>query len=253
MRIHLIAIGGSAMHNLALALHHNGHHVSGSDDEIYNPARDRLQKYGLLPKQDGWNPSNIDQSIDAVIVGMHARIDNPELKKAEELGIPIHSYPSFLAQHARDKTRVVIAGSHGKTSTTSIIMHVLHKSNTDFDYLVGAQIDGFETMVRLSDAPLMVIEGDEYLSSPLDRRPKILHYEPHIAILTGIAWDHMNVFPTFENYCSQFQAFLASMPAKSTLYYYEGDEHIPKVIPALDASSKSVPYSAFTHEQRIQP
>lgn len=250
MRIHLIAIGGSAMHNLALALHHNGHHVSGSDDEIYNPARDRLQKYGLLPKQNGWNPSIIDQSIDAVIVGMHARIDNPELKKAQELGIPIHSYPSFLAQHARNKTRVVIAGSHGKTSTTSIIMHVLHKSNTDFDYLVGAQIDGFETMVRLSDAPLMVIEGDEYLSSPLDRRPKILHYEPHIAILTGIAWDHMNVFPTFQNYCSQFQAFLASMPSKSTLYYYEGDEHIPKILPALDSSSKSVPYSAFTHEQR---
>lgn len=250
MRIHLIAIGGSAMHNLALALHHNGHHVSGSDDEIYNPARDRLQKYGLLPKEEGWNPTKITPAIEAIIVGMHAHSDNPELAKAQELGIPIYSYPSFLAQHAKEKQRIVVAGSHGKTSTTSIIMHVLQKSNTDFDYLVGAQIEGFDTMVRLSDAPTMIIEGDEYLSSPLDRRPKILHYTPQIAILTGIAWDHMNVFPTFENYRSQFRAFLETMPAQSTLFYYAGDPHIPTLLSALSVSSKSVPYSAFPHIQR---
>ncbi|MCB0684467.1 MAG: hypothetical protein KDC32_26670, partial [Saprospiraceae bacterium] len=208
MRIHLIAIGGSAMHNLALALAREGHSVSGSDDEIYNPARDRLAAYGLLPAQIGWDPERISADLDLVILGMHAHRDNPELQRAMELEVPIFSYPEFLYRHARSQRRVVIAGSHGKTTTTSLIMHLLQKSNSDFDYLVGAQIEGFELMVRLSDAPAIVIEGDEYLSSALDPRPKFLHYRPHLVVITGIAWDHMNVFPTFEEYRAQFARLL---------------------------------------------
>lgn len=230
MRIHLIAIGGSAMHNLALALHYNHHTVTGSDDEIYNPARDRLHAAGLLPATEGWHPEYITTDLDAIILGMHARLDNPELARAKALNLPIYSYPEFLYEHAKDKKRVVIAGSHGKTTTTAMILHVLHQLKIDADYLVGAQLEGFDRMVRLSDAPLIVIEGDEYLSSPLDRRPKILHYRPHLAIITGIAWDHINVFPTFDNYVEQFRLFIAMIERGGKLFYYKNDEELRQMI-----------------------
>ncbi|HEB61891.1 MAG TPA: peptidoglycan synthetase [Bacteroidetes bacterium] len=245
MRIHLISIGGSAMHNLAIALHCNHHTVTGSDDEVYNPSRDRLSKYGLLPKQMGWNEKRISKDIDVIILGMHARKDNPELAKAKKLKIPIYSYPQFIYQHSKNKTRLVVAGSHGKTTTTSMIMHVLKYHKKDFDYLVGAQIEGFETMVRLSDAPLIVIEGDEYLSSPIDRRPKMLHYFPQIAIITGIAWDHINVFPTFENYVEQFSLFIKSIKKKGSLFFYEGDQHLQKLVKQKKRPKKVQAYSAF--------
>jgi UDP-N-acetylmuramate: L-alanyl-gamma-D-glutamyl-meso-diaminopimelate ligase len=214
MRIHLIAIGGAVMHNLALALKQNGHRVTGSDDEIYEPAKSRLAKAGLLPPTEGWSPDRLNKDLDVVILGMHAKEDNPEIQKAQELGLKIQSFPEFIYQHAADKKRVVVAGSHGKTTTTAMIMHVLKYAKMDFDYLVGAKLEGFDTMVRLSNAPVMVIEGDEYLSSALDRQPKFLHYRPHIAVVTGVAWDHMNVFPTFEEYVATFDTFIKSIEGK---------------------------------------
>ena len=204
-KIHFIAIGGAAMHNLALDLHNNNYKITGSDDEIYEPSRGRLKAAGILPEEMGWFPEKIHSGLDIVILGMHAKLDNPELVKVLEMGLNIHSYPSFIYEHSKNKKRVVVAGSHGKTTTTAIILHVLKKKGLDFDYLVGAQIDGFDRMVKLSDSNLIVIEGDEYLSSAMDRKPKIHHYKPHIAVITGIAWDHINVFPTFENYKSQFE------------------------------------------------
>ena len=245
MRIHLIAIGGAAMHNLALALYHNHHTVSGSDDEIYNPARDRLAKFGLLPEQEGWFPEKITPDIDVIILGMHARKDNPELAKAIELGLPVYSYPEFIYHHALHKTRVVIAGSHGKTTTTAMIIHALKQAGMDYDYLVGAQLEGFDTMVKLSDAPVMVIEGDEYPASPIDLVPKILHYHPHVAVLTGIAWDHINVFPTFELYCEQFAKFLATIEPSGSLAYFEPDPEIAKILPAADQGIEKFPYQAL--------
>jgi len=226
MKFHLIAIGGSAMHNLALALLENHQIVSGSDDEIYNPSRERLFNKALLPDKMGWYPERITSDIDAVILGMHARNDNPELIKAKKMGLPIYSYPEFIYQHSKEKKRIVIAGSHGKTTTTSMIMVALQKLNFDFDYLVGAQIEGFETMVKLSDAPIMVIEGDEYLSSPIDPRPKMLLYNAHIAVITGIAWDHMNVFKTFEDYKNQFSLFVDTLEKGGVLIGYHNDEII---------------------------
>ncbi len=234
MKIHLIAIGGAVMHNLALDLHKQ-HIVTGSDDEIYNPSRDRLEKSGILPKVMGWFPEKITSDLDIVILGMHARIDNPELLKAQELGLTIYSYPEFIHFHSKDKRRVVIAGSHGKTTTTSMIMHVLYKLNRDFDYVVGAQIQGFKRMVRLSDAPIIIIEGDEYLSSPTDLTPKMLHYKPDLAVITGIAWDHINVFPTFEKYLEQFGRFIKTLGPDAKLYHFVEDEHLNKI---LEDSSK---------------
>ena len=230
MRIHFIAIGGSAMHNLALALHDSGHEVTGSDDEIYEPSRSRLMREGLLPEQFGWYTDKIEPNIDAVILGMHARVDNPELLRAQELGLRIYSYPEFIAEQSIEKTRVVVAGSHGKTTTTSIIMHALSHAGMEYDYLVGAQLEGFDRMVKLSDAGIIILEGDEYLSSPIDRRPKMMHYDPDIAIVTGIAWDHINVFPTMDNYVDQFRIFVNAMSADSTLYYFKNDEHLNKII-----------------------
>ncbi len=186
------------MHNMALALQQNGHQVTGSDDEIFEPSRGRLDKAKLLPEKMGWDVSRITTDIDTIILGMHARIDNPELLKAQELGLPIQSFPEFVAAQSQNKKRVVVAGSHGKRSTTAMIMHVLMHENMDFDYLVGSQLDGFDLMVKLSDAPLIILEGDEYLSSPIDRRPKFMWYNPDVAIITGVAWDHINVFPTWE-------------------------------------------------------
>ncbi|MFM2267453.1 MAG: hypothetical protein RL757_894 [Bacteroidota bacterium] len=250
MKIHLIAVGGAVMHNLAMALQQNGHEVTGSDDEIYNPARARLDTAGLLPSKMGWDENNIRPDLDIVILGMHARLDNPELARAQALGLRVLSYPAFIFEHAKAKTRVVVAGSHGKTTTTSMIMHVLRHSGRDFDYLVGAMLDGFETMVRLSDAPIMVIEGDEYLSSPLDRRPKIHNYFPHLSIITGIAWDHVNVFPTYENYVQQFDIFLDMMrPSEANIlggkfFYYKHDADLVKIAQKSRAPRRS--YAAFS-------
>lgn len=228
MRIHFIAIGGALMHNLALALHQKGDQVSGSDDEIYEPSFSRLKNAGLLPEKMGWYPENLDQEIDAVILGMHARKNNPELIRAQELGLKIYSYPEYLYLKSKDKIRIVVGGSHGKTTTTSMIMHILKDNKIPFDYAVGAQIEGFDLMVQLSDAPYMVIEGDEYLSSPLDSRPKFLHYQPHVAILTGIAWDHINVFPSFSKYKKQFKKFINSIKKDGVLIYFQQDENLKK-------------------------
>ncbi|MCI5056650.1 MAG: Mur ligase family protein [Flavobacteriales bacterium] len=224
MKIHLIAIGGSAMHNIALALKDNGHDVQGSDDQIFEPSKSRLKAKDLLPKYEGWNPDEITTDLDAVILGMHAKPDNPELKKAQDLNIPIYSYPEFIYEHSKDKKRIVIGGSHGKTTTTSMILHVLNFYQMQFDYLVGAQLHGFENMVKLSDAPIIIIEGDEYLSSPIDRRPKFHLYQHDVGLITGIAWDHINVFPTFENYKEQFEKFIALTPKNGKLIYFEEDE-----------------------------
>ncbi|RVU25671.1 peptidoglycan synthetase [Sandaracinomonas limnophila] len=232
LKIHFIAIGGAAMHNLALALQKNGHQITGSDDEIYEPSKSLLQKNGLLPDSEGWHPEKISKDLDVVILGMHARADNPELLKAQELGLRIESYPSFLYEYSKNKQRIVIAGSHGKTSITSMILHVLKKLNRKFDYLVGARIEGFELMAQLSDAPIIIIEGDEYLASPLDRRAKFLLYQPHIALVSGIAWDHMNVYPTFESYQESFKELIKNLPKAGTLIYDETDP-ILKEMPKL--------------------
>ncbi|MEQ9187940.1 MAG: Mur ligase family protein [Cryomorphaceae bacterium] len=230
MRIHLIAIGGAAMHNLAIALKLNGHTVSGSDDQIFDPSKGRLASHGLLPDQMGWNADRISDELDAIILGMHARENNPELVRAQELGLKVYSYPEFIHQQSVDKQRVVIGGSHGKTTITSMILHVLKRLNKDFDYLVGAQIEGFETMVRLSTAPVIILEGDEYLSSPIDRRPKFHLYDPHIALISGIAWDHINVFPTFENYLEQFKIFIRDMKPGGTLAHCTADPLLTETV-----------------------
>ncbi len=246
MNIHLIAIGGSAMHNLALALHHKGYKISGSDDAIFSPSKERLSKYDLLPKKMGWFPEKITKNLDAIILGMHARIDNPELIKANELGIPIYSYPEYIFEQSKNKKRVVIGGSHGKTSITAMILHVLQSLNIDCDYMVGAQLEGFDTMVKLTlQAPIIILEGDEYLSSPIDRRPKFHLYQPHIAVLSGIAWDHINVFPTFEMYVDQFRIFKNMV--KDTLIYCSKDEEIDKLAKE-ECKCKLVPYSTPEHK-----
>lgn len=230
MRVHLIAIGGSAMHNMALSLHEKGFTVTGSDDEINEPSKTRLKNAGILPEAIGWFPEKITQDIEAVILGMHAREDNPELIKAKELGLKIYSYPEYIYEATKDKTRVVIGGSHGKTSITAMILHVLHYHEKDVDYMVGAQLDGFTTMVKLTnEAPVAIIEGDEYLASPIDRRPKFHLYKPNIAVLSGIAWDHINVFPTFENYMSQFETFVNLIEPNGHLFYCETDKDLLKV------------------------
>ncbi|MBL3655782.1 UDP-N-acetylmuramate--L-alanine ligase [Fulvivirga sediminis] len=221
--IHFIAIGGSIMHNLAIALHKKGYQISGSDDEIFEPSLSSLKKYDLLPNQQGWNPDLITKDLDAVIIGMHARKDNPELKKAEELGVKIYSFPEYIYEQSQDKQRIVIAGSHGKTSITSMIVHVLKHFNRKFDFAVGAKIEGFETMVQLTDAPIIIIEGDEYLSSPIDNTPKFLKYHHHIGLISGVAWDHINVFPSEEIYVSQFDKFADASPKGGTLIYCEED------------------------------
>ena len=234
MRVHFIAIGGSAMHNLAIALHEKGFQVTGSDDEIFEPSRSRLLKHGLLPKTMGWQPELITPELDAIILGMHARKDNPELLRAQELGLKVYSYPEYLYEQTKEKTRVVIGGSHGKTTITSMIMHVLKTLEVDFDYMVGAQIEGFDTMVRLTaEAPIAIFEGDEYLSSPIDLTPKFHWYKPHIALLSGIAWDHINVFPTWDNYVEQFAIFARSIEPGGKLIYFEGDENLAAIAQSI--------------------
>ena len=243
MNIHFIAIGGSAMHNLALALHKKGDVVTGSDDTIFEPSKSRLETKGLLPSSFGWFESNITNEIDAVILGMHAKTDNPELLKAKELGLKIYSYPEFLYEQSKYKTRVVIGGSHGKTTITSMILHVLHYHDKKVDYMVGAQLEGFDTMVHLTeDNEFIILEGDEYLSSPIDRRPKFHLYKPNIALLSGIAWDHINVFPTFENYVEQFKIFTDSLIHGGIMVYNEEDYRVKEVVESSDNHIKRYPY-----------
>lgn len=230
MRVHFIAIGGAAMHNLAIALHLNGFTVTGSDDVVYEPSKTRLLKQGLLPVKQGWDPNVITSDLDAIILGMHARIDNPELLKAQALHIPVYSYPQYIFEQSKNKKRIVIGGSHGKTTITSMILHVLNYYKKDFDYLVGAQIAGFENMVKLSDAPVIVIEGDEYLASPIDRRPKFHLYKAHIGIISGVAWDHINVFPTFETYKNQFSIFIDTIQQYGKLIYCSEDEVLKDIV-----------------------
>jgi UDP-N-acetylmuramate: L-alanyl-gamma-D-glutamyl-meso-diaminopimelate ligase len=244
MRTHFIAIGGAAMHNLALALHNKGYQVTGSDDAIFEPSKSRLEKKGLLPIEMGWFPEKITSDIEAVILGMHAKADNPELLKAQELGLKIYSYPEFLYKQSKNKTRVVIGGSHGKTTITSMILHVMHYHNIEVDYMVGAQLEGFDTMVHLThDNDFIVLEGDEYLSSPIDRRPKFHLYQPNIALLSGIAWDHINVFPTFENYVEQFEIFVNQITKGGILVYNEEDETVKKVAEETTNTIRRLPYA----------
>ena len=245
MKIHFIAIGGSAMHNLAIALHKQGHKISGSDDQIFEPSRSRLFKHGLLPGNTGWDPNRLHKGLDAVIVGMHAKSDNPELARARELGLKLFSYPEFLYHRSKNKTRIVIGGSHGKTTITAMIMHVLKYHNMNADYMVGALIDGFDVMVKLSDdAPVIVMEGDEYPSSPIDPRPKFHLYKPHIAVISGIAWDHVNVFKTFDDYLEQFRKFIHCIEDGGKLIFCMEDKTVKKICEGLsDASLCLFPYA----------
>ena len=246
MRIHFIAIGGSAMHNLALALYQKGYTITGSDDTIFEPSKSRLEAKGLLPKEFGWFESNITTDLDAVILGMHAKPDNLELKRAIELGVTMYSYPEFLYEQSKLKTRVVIAGSHGKTSITSMILHVLHYRGISVDYMVGAQLEGFDTMVHLTEEnEFMILEGDEYLSSPIDRRPKIHLYKPNIALISGIAWDHINVFPTFDNYVEQFRIFLDTITNGGILVYNEEDMEVKTIVENNERPVKKYPYGTL--------
>ena len=249
MRVHFIAIGGSAMHNLALALHENGSQVTGSDDVIFEPSKSRLKKAGLLPKTIGWNPERITKDLDMVVLGMHAKADNPELLKGQALGLEVVSYPEFLYEHAKDKTRVVIGGSHGKTSITSMILHVMRYWDNEVDYMVGAQLEGFDTMVHLTESnDFIVLEGDEYLSSAIDRSPKFHLYKPNIALLSGIAWDHVNVFPTFESYVEQFKIFLDKITSGGSVIYNAEDEVLSKTVLASENTIKKYPYRTPEHE-----
>ena len=249
MNIHFIAIGGSAMHNLAIALHNKGYHVTGSDDTIHDPSKSRLERKGLLPEAFGWFPEKITSDLDVIILGMHAKKDNPELLKAQDMGLKIYSYPEFLYEQSKDKTRVVIGGSHGKTTITSMILHVLDYNDMEVDYMVGAQLEGFETMVHLTtENEFMVLEGDEYLSSPIDRRPKFHLYKPNIALLSGIAWDHINVFPTFEGYVNQFRIFTDSLTDGGIMVYNEEDAILKEVVESSSHSIKKYEYSTPVYQ-----
>jgi len=251
-RVHFIAIGGAAMHNLAIAISKkNNFQVTGSDDEIFEPSYSRLKEHGLLPDKMGWFPDRIDKGLNAVILGMHATEDNPELIRARELGLKIYSFPEYLYQQTRSKTRIVVGGSHGKTTTTAMILFVLKQLKIDADYMVGAQIEGFDNMVRLSyESRIAVFEGDEYLTSPIDRRPKFHLYKPHIAVLTGIAWDHINVFPTFENYVEQFRKFVDLMEVQGRLIYFDGDENLNEIAAHLRRDIVPFAYNTPKHEVR---
>ena len=251
MRVHFIAIGGSAMHNLAIALHLKGDQVTGSDDAVFDPSKSRLEKYNLLPAEMGWNADRITKDLEAVILGMHAKADNPELLKAKELGLNIFSYPEYLFEQAKLKSRVVIGGSHGKTTITSMILHVLHYHNKDVDYMVGAQLEGFEVMVKLTrENDFMVLEGDEYLSSPIDLRPKFHLYKPNIALISGIAWDHINVFKTLEDYEKQFEIFIDQITPGGVLIYNEEDATVKRLAEGSENQIRKIPYQ--TPEYSIQ-
>ena len=253
-RIHFIAIGGAAMHNLAMAVAGKpGNVVTGSDDEIFDPAYTHLLHAGLLPEEMGWHPERITSDIDAIILGMHAREDNPELIRARELGLKIYSFPEYLFEQTRQKIRIVVGGSHGKTTTTAMILYVLQRLGIETDYMVGAQIEGFERMVRLSEtAKYAVFEGDEYLTSPLDLRSKFHLYHPHIAILTGIAWDHINVFPTFDKYVGTFRQFVDTLEENGTLIWYADDTNLQAIAASARTDIQCVPYRAYEGEVPMQ-
>lgn len=249
MNIHFISIGGAVMHNMAIALHKKGYKITGSDDEIYEPAKSRLEKYGLLPTKMGWDVNNISPNLDAIILGMHARKDNPEMLKALELGLKIYSFPEYMYEQTKDKLRIIVGGSHGKTTTTAMILHVLNHCNIEFDYLVGSILEGFETMVGLSNtSKIAVFEGDEYLTSALDLRPKFHVYRADIGIITGIAWDHINVFPTFENYVDQFKIFVEALPENGSIIYSKNDLEVEKLIQSTNIKAEKIPYVTPTFE-----
>jgi len=249
MNVHFIAIGGSAMHNLAIALSRKGYNVTGSDDEIFEPSKSRLNRQGILPKNVGWNADAITNELNAVILGMHAREDNPELLKARELEIPIYSYPEYLYEQSKSKKRVVIGGSHGKTTITSMLLHAVNALKMDVDYMVGAQLDGYDCMVKLTeDADTIVLEGDEYLSSPIDRRPKFHLYKPDVAIISGIAWDHINVFPTYDNYVEQFEIFCSCIEENGVLIYNTEDEEVKALGEKYANKLTTIPYSTPQYE-----
>lgn len=251
MNLHFIAIGGSAMHNLALALQQKGYIITGSDDVIFEPSKSKLAAADLLPTEFGWYPEKILDNLDAVILGMHAKADNPELLRAKDLGLKIYSYPEFLYEQSKNKTRVVIGGSHGKTTITSMILHVLHYNGKEIDFMVGAQLEGFSTMVHLTEEnDFILLEGDEYLSSPIDRRPKFHLYKPNIALLSGIAWDHINVFPTYENYLEQFKIFVDSITSGGILVYNEEDADLKEIAENTTNQIRKHPYK--TPEYTIQ-
>ena len=247
-RVHIIAMGGSVMHALAIALKKQGITVTGSDDEFLNPSRSRLEEHGLLPDEEGWFPEKIDSSIDIILLGMHAHEDNPELARAQELNLSILSFPEFILHQAKHKQRIVVAGSHGKTTITSMIMHVLKFHKRKFDYVVGAKVKGFDETVKLSDAPVIIIEGDEYLSSRVDPTPKFLHYHHHIGLISGIAWDHVNVFPTEEEYVHQFDLFADATPKGGSLAYNDEDELAPAIGSKERADVLPLPYTTHQHE-----
>jgi len=254
-RIHFIAVGGAIMHQLALALQKQGNTITGSDDEINDPAKTNLANAGILPTRYGWYPEKITNELDAVVLGMHAKADNPELLRAQELKIPIFSFPQYVYEVSKNKQRVVIAGSHGKTTITSMVMHILKKHNLHFDYLVGAKVPGFDESVRLSDAPAIVLEGDEYPASVVEKRPKIFFYHPHISVLNGIAWDHINVFPTYENYCSQFEQYLQGMDEGALLFYNAEDSEVVRIVEQsgkhLSKSPYQMPKFRYEHGEAI--
>jgi UDP-N-acetylmuramate: L-alanyl-gamma-D-glutamyl-meso-diaminopimelate ligase len=247
MNVHFIAIGGAVMHSLAIALKKQGYQVSGSDDKIADPARTNLRREGILPEAEGFYPEKIHPGLDAVILGMHARIDNPELVRAQELKIPIYSFPHYIYEVSKNKKRIVIAGSHGKTTITSMVMHVLQNNGLDIDYMVGAKVKGFETGVRLSEsASIIVIEGDEYLASPIERESKFMFYHPHIALITGVAWDHINVFPVYEGYVNQFRKFANTV--SDSISYYSGDKELQKIFSDFTGKAKVIPYTNTNYE-----
>lgn len=251
MQVHFIAIGGSVMHNLAIALHKKGYTVSGSDDKIFDPSYNNLKKHNLLPAKEGWDKNKIHTNLDAVILGMHAKPNNPELIKARELGVKIYSFPEYLYEQTKTKRRVVIGGSHGKTTITSMVMHVLRDNDINFDYMVGSQISGFDTMVHLNEEnEIAVFEGDEYLSSPIDERPKFHLYKPHVALISGISWDHINVFPTFQNYKNQFSIFIDKIEPQGRLIYYKDDQTVNEIVQNSRADLKKIAYSAPNYVQK---
>jgi len=247
MKVHFIAIGGSVMHQLAIALHRKGYIVTGSDDEIFEPARTNLEREGLLPPDIGWQPARIHANLDAVILGMHAKADNPEIRRAQELSLPIYSFPEYIYRESIDKQRVVVGGSHGKTTTTAMIMTVLKHAGLDFDYLVGARLEGFAQSVDITHAPLIVCEGDEYPASALERQPKFHFLHPHIAVLTGIAWDHINVFPTFDNYLQQFTIFLDRIEPGGVLIYNDTDPVLRELVTSHPGGFRRIAYGIPAH------
>ncbi len=248
MKIHFISIGGTVMHNLAIALHRKGYTVTGSDSEILEPARSCLLEHGLLPDKTGWDPDRIHEGLDAVILGLNARNQNKELLKARELGIKIYSFPEYLYEHSKNKKRVVIGGSHGKSTITAMVMHVLKENGVNFDYMVSSMTNCFDTLVKLSDdAPFIIIEGDEYLSSPIDRTPKFHRYNPHMTLLSGISWDHMDAFRTFENYKKQFRKFLRIATGGGKVFYFDDDPVLGDVVDKSHWSLLKIPYGEHPH------